>query len=81
MVTIQYSPKHWLLRAYEHDLGVQNSIGEADFHGFCIRNWSDTEQLRKMYKIEPAGLISRRFYYSYPFSFSVFSTITFGICF
>ena len=34
------------LAPYEHDLGVQNPIGEADFHGFCIRNWSGTEQLR-----------------------------------
>ena len=45
-VTIQDSPKHKLLRAYDSDLGVQNPIGEADFHGFCIRNWSGTEQLR-----------------------------------
>ncbi len=46
-VTIQDSPKHLLLRAYEHDSGVQNPIGEADSHGFCIRNWSGTEQLRR----------------------------------
>ena len=52
MVTIQYSPKHWLLRAYEHDLGVQNPIGKADFYGFCIRNRSDTEQLRSITDIE-----------------------------
>ena len=45
-VTIQGSPKHKLLRAYDSDLGVQNPIGEADSHGFCIRNWSGTEQLR-----------------------------------
>ena len=30
-VTIQGSPKHKLLRAYDSDLGVQNPIGEADF--------------------------------------------------
>ena len=35
-VTIQDSPKHKLLRAYDSDLGVQNPIGEADSHGFCI---------------------------------------------
>ena len=46
-VTIQDSPKHELLRAYDSDLGVQNPIGEADFHGFCIRNCEGTEQLRK----------------------------------
>ncbi len=46
-VTIQDSPKHLLLRVYEHDSGVQNPIGEADSHGFCIRNWSGTEQLQK----------------------------------
>ena len=49
-VTIQDSPKHELLRAYEHDLGVQNPIGEADLHGFCIRNCEGTEQLRRRLK-------------------------------
>ena len=44
-VTIQDSPKHKLLRAYDSDLGVQNPIGEADFHGFCSYNCEGTEQL------------------------------------
>ena len=45
-VTIQDSPKHKLLRAYDSDLGVQNPIGEADFHGFCMNcNCEGTEQL------------------------------------
>ncbi|MBD9158213.1 MAG: SpoVA/SpoVAEb family sporulation membrane protein [Lachnospiraceae bacterium] len=46
-VTIQDSPKHKLLRAYDSDLGVQNPIGEADFHGFCICNCEGTEQLQE----------------------------------
>ena len=46
LVTIQDSPKHKLLRAYDSDLGVQNPIGEADFHGFCICNCEGTEQLQ-----------------------------------
>ena len=45
-VTIQDSPKHKLLRAYDSDLGVQNPIGEADFKWILQRNCEGTEQLR-----------------------------------
>ena len=34
--SVHHSLKHLLLKTQESDSGVQNPIGEADFHGFCI---------------------------------------------
>ena len=34
LVTVQNSPKHLLLRAYEHDSTGKNPIAEGDLHGF-----------------------------------------------
>ena len=43
---IWISLKHLLQKAQESDSGVQNPIGEADLHGFCMNcNCEGTEQL------------------------------------